>query len=222
MFETNSLYPASLAVRGTLTFANDVIANESSSMFVNGLANNTLDAKGNPSEDAKIAFNTYVQELKAGRVSKEDQGLMGQTAYMNTALGSDDYIGINMRFPQSWLDKYKGKGDDKTWADRITPEGVSVYTPKATAANDFTTAFKTQPYDMILEHQSKTITYPEGGSITINKRAPDGSFTVTGSTFGYVNGVKQTVNLKEKIYPAGTSGQNIVVGIDTWLKKSMM
>ncbi len=220
VFETNSLYPASLAVRGTLTFANDVIANESSSMFVNGLANNTLDAKGNPSEDAKMAFNAYVEDVKAGRISEEDMGTTGQTAYMDVALGSPDYVGVNIRPSQKWIDSKKSKDKDApNWADKITPEGFSVYTPKATAANDFTTAFKTQPYDMILNHQSKTITYPEGGSITINKRAPDGSFTVTGSTFAYVNGERVSVPLNNKIYPAGTSGQNIVVGIDTWLKK---
>lgn len=220
IFKTNSLYNASLGVRGTITFADDVAANESSSLFVNGLANNTLDAKGNPSEDAKMAFNAYVEDVKAGRISKEDKGTTGQTAYMDVALGSPDYVGINIRPSQAWIDSKKSKDKDKpNWADNISPEGFSVYTPKATATNDFTTAFKTQAYDMILNHQAKTITYPEAGSVTINKRNADGSFTVTGSTFGYENGKRVSVPLLNKIYPAGTSGQNIVVGIDAWLKQ---
>lgn len=219
IFKTNSLYNASLGVRGTITFADDVAANESSSLFVNGIANNSLDAVGNPSEDAKMAYNAYIEDLKAGKLSKEDKGTTGQTAYMDVALGSPDYVGINIRPSQAWIDSKKSKDKDKpNWADNISPEGFSVYTPKATATNDFTTSFKTQAYDMILNHQAKTITYPEAGSVTINKRNADGSFTVTGSTFGYENGKRVSVPLLNKIYPAGTSGQNIVVGIDAWLK----
>ncbi len=218
IFGINSDKPASLSFRGTVSFADDVAANQSSALFVNGLANNTADAVGNPSEDAMVAYNAYVEDLRAGKLSAKDKALTGKVAYMDVALGSPDYVGINIRPSQEWIESKKSKDKDKpNWADNISSQGISVYLPKSTAQNDFTKAFATQPYDMILNHQAKTISYGEAGSVTINKRNADGSFTVTGTTFGYENGKKVSVPLKNKIYPSGTSGQNLVVGIDRWL-----
>lgn len=223
VYNYNSTSPAAVGTKGLISFYQDALGPQS--MFTIG-NQQTVDGALDNNEDygtaARAAYAQLVNDIKSGSLSKEEKAAVGDIAYMDVALSDPNYVGVHVTFPQTWVDKYKAKGDAELgWADTpgLTENGVGVYVPKAGATNDFTMAYKTQPYDMILNHQSETISYPNAGAITINKRSSDGSFTVTGNIYGYdASGNKISVP-QSKIYPAGTGGQNIYTGINTWLQQ---
>jgi hypothetical protein len=220
VYQYNSNAPASMGTRGLITFYKDAM--RTGSLFTIGNHGTVEEAEEN-AEDysafAKSAYQQLVTDIVSGNLSKEEMAAVGQIAYMDMSLGDPDYAGVHVQFPQSWQDRYKDKTDPdmSKWANQDLSQGVGVYTKKEGATNDFTVAYQTQPYDMILNHQSETISYGEAGTMTINKRATDGSFTVTGNIFGYDGDGNKVTVPQSKIYPAGTSGQNIYVGINSWM-----
>ncbi|TXI87051.1 MAG: hypothetical protein E6Q36_08190 [Chryseobacterium sp.] len=220
IFTYNSNTPAEMGTRGLITFFRDAMGPES--MFTIGNYATEYEAQvvsKKHGADAKQAYQQLVSDIISGNLTKEEMAAVGNIAYMDVALSNPDYAGVHVHFPQSWVDRYKSSDEDATgWAnnEEILKNGVGAYIKKDGAKNDFTMAYKTQPYDLILNHQSETISYGNAGSITINKKAPDGSFTVTGYMYGYDNGVKVPVEVT-KLYESGTSGQNIYVGLNTWM-----
>ena len=217
MYTYNSNSPASEGTRGLIGIYEDAL---NGGIFTAGHQTNIEDAQKASSENAKTALSTLITDFKSGNLSEDEKkAVAGQLFYSDIALTDPKFAGAYITFPQTWLDKYKGstkEADDDTWADsEELTKGVGVYFNKATAKNDLTTAFKSQPYDIILNHASKTISAPNGGEITINKRNDDQTINVTGYLKAWVPEEQKynTIPISQPYGPE-TGGQGIYTGID--------
>jgi len=219
----NSSAPAAKGTRGFLTFVDDA---QAGAVYTIDNYATPEDAFKNVTTDGKAAVDQLYNDIKNGLLTKAEEKATGAVDYMDIALGDEKKVGLHVHFPQSWLNRYKGKGtgSDKeiTWADNpdLATKGVAIYMNKADAkSNDFTQAATHQPYDIILDHKDQTIATPDGSKVTIMKRTADGRFNVQGSIIGYdASGKKQRVDVSQ-MYSAETGGQNLYVGLQKWLEE---
>jgi hypothetical protein len=215
MYTYNSNSPASEGTRGLIGIYEDAL---NGGLFTAGHQVTLEDAQNASSDNAKIALAQLITDFKSGNLTEDEKNAVaGQLFYSDIALTDPKFAGAYITLPETWLEKYRGKTkeeDDNTWADDSSlQKGVGVYFNKASAKNDLTTAFKSQPYDVILNHMSKTISDPNGGEITINKRNDDGSIGITGYLKSW-DGQKYVVDPISQPYGSETSGQKLYEGID--------
>lgn len=217
MYTYNSNSPASEGTRGLIGIYEDAL---NGGFFTAGHQTDLEGAQKTTSENAKKALATLITDFKSGNLSADEkQAVAGQLFYSDIALTDPNFAGAYITLPETWLAKYKGstkEAEDDTWADsEELTNGVGIYFNKSTAKNDLTTAFKSQPYDIILNHTSKTISSPNGGEITINKRNADGTIDVTGYLKAW-DPVTKTYTALPMSQPYGpdTGGQSIYSGID--------
>lgn len=217
MYTYNSNSPASEGTRGLIGIYEDAL---NGGFFTAGHQMDLEGAQKASSENAKKALATLVTDFKSGNLSEDEKkAVAGQLFYSDIALTDPKFAGAYITFPETWLAKYKGstkEAEDDTWADsEELTNGIGVYFNKATAKNDLTTAFKSQPYDIILNHASKTISSPNGGEITINKRNADQSIDVTGYLKSWDPIDKKYIPVPiSQPYGPETGGQSIYSGIN--------
>lgn len=207
----NSTKPALNGTAGLLSLATDAVKeNTVFGIGIDGTLEDVLAGEG--SSNAQIAFQTLVNDIKTGNYSKtEKDDIRGDISYMDVALSDYNKVGVNIKFPVGWLDKYKGTGDNLTWADdpRLVTEGASVYVDKNKATNSFTKAAKQQKFDVIIDHEDVVVSKPNGGSVKILKRDNNGHITIQ----GMLHGVDGEGNLEQhsisQTYTNDPGGQNI-------------
>lgn len=224
MYEFNSEVPGAAGTKGMLTLFEDAMADTQSIWAIGDHA--TLDsAKDSQKEkgvNAKLALTTFIRDFKTGNLTKTEKDMfLGQVLYMDVAAGDASKVGMTIKLPPSWLQKYKGSDKKPKWADDINlaAEGVSVYTDKSKARNHFTESVRAKPYDYILDHMSTTIEYPNAGTLTINKRNSNGSIVVSGSAIGYdADGKPHPVSLGKE-YTNDVGGQNLYDALNMYMSK---
>lgn len=178
--------------------------------------------------DLKQSINDFEMELdeKTGQMklvkfNEQDKKrvVLGQVSYSDVALGDDRYTGYEIKYSQEWLNQYKKKNenDEPTWADNLDGQSINVYLPKSASNNTFRKSFELQPYDVILDREPVTLSLPNAGSLTINKRNEDGTYTVGGYLYGYSNGQKIGLPVEQNIYSSETGGQNLYNSLNVWL-----
>lgn len=218
--------PASLGLRGMVTLADDALSDavaDSGQIVVGNYGSTTeLNAavKAGASTNARAALKQYISDIKAGKLTGKNLSV-GKVAYMDTALGNDEFAGMIVSIPQDWAKKYKGTAKAPTWADdqSIFANGISVYVRKDNAKNAFTEAYRAKPYDIILDHKDQTIEYPNAGSVKILKRAADGTFSVQGQVTAYDADGKPHQLVIPGTYSKETGGQNLYMGLQKWLQE---
>ena len=218
MYEFDSESPAATGTKGLITFYNDAL--QSGSIWTIGnhatldAANASMSVDG---DKAKEALQQLMSDLRTGQLTKaEKTSIQGQLMYMDLALSNKNKVGVTIKFPTSWLQRYQKSVKDETeWADdvRLATEGVSMYVDKNTAKNTLTQSFREQPYDYIVNYINYNIDIPDGGKVIVNKRNSDGSITVTGNIYHYVrdnNGrLVQKAHPVTKTYTGDVGGQNL-------------
>lgn len=211
--------PAAFGTQGLLTFGDNAMSSKNV-LFSAGIAAESKDAiAGEDAEKYRSALNSVVYDLRSGGFSSKDSDRpLGKVTYMDIALGDPNFKAVHIDFSPSYMDKYKGSEDTPGWGrnEGIRTNGVTIYIPKSDADNDFTKAFALKPYDIILEHEPVTLNKKNGGSVTISKMK-DGRYNVGGALESYdINGRKVPVN-PGRIYNEDVGGNNIVMGLQTWL-----
>ena len=224
-FDFSSENPGSLGSRGMLTLFDDANTNVNSIWAVGDHADlksakNSMDKDGT---NARLAMSTFINDLRTGNLTKTEKDMyLGQVLYMDVAAGDASKVGMTVKLPASWLARYKGSDKKPKWADDINlaTQGVSVYTDKASAQNEFTKAVKAQPMDYLLNFKPVKIKYDNGGEVTINPRASDGSYTVVGTTFGYFYDNKGQLKKQEipvsKTYMGDVGGARVYSALDAY------
>jgi hypothetical protein len=170
-------YPASLSMLGTTGMLKDAFQSKGAKFSMGGFSPELPDASDLDDEAKRVAMLAYTDMTQnpkgAGRLTPN-------ITYTNIAGGSDDWVGMNMKFSEAWVQKFKGSKDDpgatRNLTDRLVNEGVTMYVPKGEAGNIFTQNAERSSLDILMDYNNEITVdaspkYTRGVRIT---RGPNG------------------------------------------------
>jgi hypothetical protein len=159
-------YFANPATQGTIGMLKNTMASAEAVYNLGGFQTSIPEMEGG---EQSIAVKKILAQAAADMVmdKKSASRLMPSITYSNIAGGSDDWVGMNMKFNQKWLNKYKGSdknpGVTRPYMDELVTEGITMYVPKAQANNVFTASADKSSLDVLMDYNNEVTipTYPK-------------------------------------------------------------
>ena len=147
-------YPASLSMLGTTGMLKNTFSSKEAIVAMGGFASE-LPTEIDPvaKRIAALAYTDMTQNPKgAGRLTPN-------ITYTNIAGGNDDWVGMNMKFSEGWVQKFKGSEDDpgatRNFTNQLVTDGITMYVPKAEARNIFTQNAERTSLDILMDYNGE-------------------------------------------------------------------
>ena len=169
------LYPASVSMLGTTGLLKNAFSSSNAIFSMGDFSANLPDESNDDAKRlAALAYTDLTQNPKGA------SRLTPNVTYTHIAGGDDNWVGMNIKFSEKYVQGYKGSEDDAGPTRGITEDlvtkGITMYVPKSDANNIFTSNAEKTSLDLLMDYAGEVKVesspkYTKGVRIT---KAPGG------------------------------------------------
>jgi hypothetical protein len=141
------------------------------------------------SEVIKTIYDNMMTAFVSDVDPKKENRLIANVKYQQTALSTNDYVGLNIKPNELWVKKYLGtekvEGSARKHWENVRDKGLTVYLPRHLAKNALTKEMSNQPLDKAFKTTGEINVYAHDNQSINLVRNSDGTVSLKGYRYAY-------------------------------------